>query len=100
MMNMVKNTIFYKSIQEARLLYKTRVSMLPFAGNYPNDARFAKTNWLCLCGVKEDERHLTSGTCKVFGDLVDPESDFSKDDDLVDLFSNILKRRDDIYSAK
>ena len=91
---MQKDYFYDKSIDEARKFYKTRVSMLPFAGNYPNDVRFAKTNWLCLCGVREEEKHLTSGNCKVFGDLVDPNLDLTKDENLVNLFSNILERRD------
>ena len=62
-----KYYFFEKNIDEARFFFKTRVSMLPFAANYPND----KTNWLCLCGVKEEEKNLTSGNCSVFGDLVD-----------------------------
>ena len=69
--------------------------MLPFAGNYHNDKRFAKTNWLCLCGESpEDQSHLMSGSCSFYGDLVDDAFDPAKDDHLVDLFSAILERRD------
>ena len=42
------------------------------------------------------EKYLTSGDGSVFGDLVDINSDLSKDENLVKLFTNILKRRDDL----
>ena len=39
-----KYYFFEKNIHEARLFYKTRVSMLPFAGNFSHYNQFSKTN--------------------------------------------------------
>ena len=44
-----KEYISSKDIQSVRQQYRTRFGLLNFAGNYSNDNRFAKTNWLCLC---------------------------------------------------
>ena len=45
---------------EVRSFFSTRVSMLPIAGNFRQDRRFARTSWLCRCGKeREEERHLT-----------------------------------------
>ena len=91
-----KYYFFEKNLQEARIFFKTRVSMLPFAGNFSNDRRFAKTSWLCLCGSKEEEKHLTSGRCSVYGDLVGQNMNFNDDTTLVKLFLDILERRDEL----
>ena len=69
--------------------------MHAFAGNYSHDKRYAKTNWLCLCqNSREEEIHLKSGECTVYGDLTHKYSDLSSDDDLADLFREILARRE------
>ena len=70
--------------------------MLHFAGNYGKDKMFLKTNWLCQCGIREEESHLTSGKCPIYGDLVNPNDDISNDEILVRLFSSVLKRRENI----
>ena len=69
--------------------------MHAFAGNYSHDRRYAKTNWLCLClNSREEEIHLKSGECTVYGDLTNKYSDLSSDDNLADLFREILARRE------
>ena len=73
--------------------------MLPFAENYKHDKRFAKSNWLCRCGYSEDENHLTSGLCPIYGDLVSKDLDFSLDEYLVLLFTDILERRDELEKS-
>ena len=90
-----KEYIFLKNISQARQHYRTRFSMHAFAGNYSHDRRYAKTNWLCLCqNSREEEIHLKSGECTVYGDLTHKYSDLSSDDDLADLFREILARRE------
>ena len=89
-----KDYILNQSINKARLYFKSRVSMLPFAGNYPNYLKYQKSNWLCQCTLsKEEESHLLSGQCPVYGDLCEGR-DLTKDEDLVGLFTEILGRRE------
>ena len=55
------------------------------------------TGGLCRCKeAREEESHLLSGQCKVFGDLAEGFSDFSNDESLVQLFSAVLDRRDQL----
>ena len=90
-----KKYLSNKNIHQARLYFKTRVSMMPFAGNFSHDKRFLKSDWLCQCEQeREKEDHLLSGQCPVYGDLISEESDFSQDDELVRLFTHILARRE------
>ena len=42
---------------------------------------------------REDEAHVLSGQCTVYGDLTTKYSDLSSDDNLVGLFTDILARR-------
>ena len=82
-----------KKIEEVRLMFKSRVGLLPFAGNFSHDKRFAKTNWLCRCGRKEIESHITAGTCPIYDDIWQARGDLRKDEDLVKFFSLVLERR-------
>ena len=91
-----------KNIFEVRTQYRSRFGLLAFAGNYQHDKRFAQSNWLCRCGeAREDESHLRSGKCKVYGDIVERFSDLSQDESLVQFFAAVLERRDqlDDYQA-
>ena len=92
-----KEYIEKKNIFEVRKTYRTRFGLQAFAGNYANDKRFAKTNWLCRCEeAREDELHLASGQCKVFGDLTEIYSDLTSDEGLVQFFTAVLERRDQL----
>ena len=65
--------------------------MLNFAGNFKNDKRFAKTDWLCLCRqAKEDESHL----CIIYGEIRRKYGKMENEDDLVKFFSEVLEERD------
>ena len=82
---------------EVLLSRATRFGLQAFEGNYANDKRFAKTNWLCRCEeAREDELHLASGQCKVFGDLTELYSDLTSDEGLVQFFTAVLERRDQL----
>ena len=71
--------------------------MLPFAGNYTKDKRFARSDWLCKCGEsKEDESHLLSGNCEVYGEIMNNYSNLNDDKQLVDFFNEVLARRDEL----
>ena len=84
-----------KNIYKVRQEFRTRFGLQPFAGNFKNDRRYAKTNWLCKCQeAREEECHLTSGQCKVYGDLTEKYSDLTDVNSLVSLFQEVLARRD------
>ena len=85
-----------KNISNVRQHFKTKWGLQPFAGNFSNDKkRFAKTNWLCKCKEsREDETHIMSGQCKVYGDLTEKYPDFTNDNSLVSFFTEVLARRD------
>ena len=77
-------------------MYRTRVRMQPFAGNYSHDKRFSKSNFLCRCGVsREKESHITSGKCPVYEDLRIKYDNLDSDENLVKFFLEVLERRDD-----
>ena len=82
-----------KKIEEVRLMFKTRVGLLPFAGNFSHDKRFSKSNWLCRCGMKENESHITSGSCQIYEDIWKDRGDLRNDEELVKFFSAVLERR-------
>ena len=82
-----------KKIEDVRIMFKSRIGLMPFAGNYSHDKRFAKTNWLCRCGLKETEAHLTAGMCPIYDDIWQARGDLRKDEDLVKFFSLVLERR-------
>ena len=82
-----------KKIEEVRLMFKTRVGLLPFAGNFSHDKRFSKSNWLCRCGMRESQSHITSGSCQIYEDIWKDRGDLRNDEDLVKFFSAVLERR-------
>ena len=84
-----------KNIQICREFFRTRVSMQNFAGNYKNNNKYKGTGWLCRCGLSmEQESHLMSGTCPVYRDITCKYPDLTRDEELVDMFKEILARRD------
>ena len=69
--------------------------MQPFAGNYSHDTRFAGSSWLCLCSEsQEEESHLLTDQCKVYGDLTLKYGDLTDVNNLVQFCSDVLARRD------
>ena len=92
-----KKYVSESKIHFVREMYKTRYGMMPFAGNYQRDQRFARTEWLCRCGeAKEEERHLMSGNCEVYGDIVSAYTNLEDDNQLVKFFNEILAKRDEL----
>ena len=91
----LKDYMKQNTLCKVREIFKTRVHMQPFAGNYPNDRRFKKNNFMCKCKTKkEEESHLLSGECTVYGDLRRTYGDLSEDKQLVNFFSAVLERRE------
>ena len=43
---------------EVRDFYSTRVNMLKVAGNFSHDKRFMRNNFLCRCGLREEQVHI------------------------------------------
>ena len=86
-----------EQISRVRETYKARFGMNPFAGNFNSDRRFAKTEGLCRCQiVAEEESHLLSGNCQVFGTIREKYGDLHDDESLVSFFNEVLSRRDEI----
>ena len=55
------------------------------------DKHYAKSNWLCKCGIiKEKESHIIAGKFPVYDDICRKFSSL----DLVDYFNQVLARRD------
>ena len=46
--------------------------------------------------IQEEENHITSGSCKVYGDLTSQFGDLKEDSNLVDFFNAVLDRRDNL----
>jgi hypothetical protein len=94
-----KNYISESLIGDVRKWYRTRVGLLPFAGNYSHDRRFARTEWMCRCAeAKEDEPHLRSGECPAYSDILERYTNLDDDKELVEYFQEVLMRRDKIDS--
>ena len=94
---MAKNIRLSKNIFSVNQQYRTRFGLEKLAGNYSNDRRFVSSEWLCRCEeAREEESHLTSGKCKVFGDLKERFGDLNDDENLVLFFQEVLARRDKI----
>jgi hypothetical protein len=90
-----KEYISQKLISDVRQWFRTRAGLLPFAGNYSKDQRFAKTEWMCRCeSVKEDEPHIVSGDCPVYNDIHEKYDNLEDDSELVEFFREVLERRD------
>jgi hypothetical protein len=84
-----------QTIANVRKFFYTRVKMQPFGGNYSKDKRFSKTEWMCRCAEnKEEESHLMTGDCPVYGDLKEKYGDLNSDENLVGFFADILARRE------
>jgi hypothetical protein len=83
-----------KNVHQVRFQFRARLGLLAFAGNYSHDRRFAGTQWLCRCREeKEDESHLLSGRCPVYGPIREKYGSLENDEKLVDFFSEVLAKR-------
>ena len=52
---------------------------------------------MCRCGSeREEEGHIVSGHCEVYGDLRTQFGDLSEDENLVKYFQAVLDRRDNL----
>ena len=92
-----KKYISDSKIHHVREMYKARYKMMPFAGNYRRDRRVARTEWLCRCGEsKEEERHIMSGNCEVYGEIRSAYTNLNDDEQLVKFFNEVLAKRDEL----
>ena len=88
-----KEYIAQMKIGEVRKYFKTRVGLLPFANNYKNDKRFARTKWMCRCDEeKEDLSHIRS--CSIYSDITEKYPNVDDDENLVKYLHEVLTRRD------
>ena len=73
-------------------MFRTRVGLLPFAGNYK---KFQQTSWLCRCLTTcESETHLKEGGCLIYRDIREKYDTLENDEDLVKFFGEVISRRD------
>ena len=94
-----KDYIQKKNIHNVRQQFRARYGLQAFAGNYSHDRRFAGSQWLCKCREEqEEEAHLLSGQCKVYGELTLQYDDLTNDDNLVNFFKllDMLARREEL----
>ena len=92
-----KDYIGKKKIENVRIQFRARYGMLPFAGNYSHDRKFAHSEWLCSCREhREQESHLLAGACRVYGDIRQKYGDLEDDEDLVRFFTEVLERREEL----
>jgi exonuclease III len=92
-----KKYISSEKIYNVRQHFYSRVKMQPFGGNYTKDRRFHKSNWMCKCQQeKEEESHLLSGDCPVYGDIIGGFENMDNDQNLVAFFTQVLARRDQL----
>ena len=90
-----KDYIKNNQIHHVRQTFKAKFGMYPFAGNFSKDKRFARTDWLCRCGkAREEENHLTSGECELFGEIRAEFDNLDDDNNLVEFFNRVLEMRD------
>ena len=84
-------------IETTRDWFKTCFGLLPYAGNFSHNKKYAKTEWLCQCKQeKEEEGHILSGKCNVYSDLISQFGDLAEDKNLVQFFQAVLDRREEL----
>ena len=89
--------IVESTIEDSRKWFKSRFGLQAFAGNFSHDRRFAKTDWLCRCKISiEDEGHIVSGQCPVYGGLRTQFGDLGEDRNLVAYFTAVLDMREEL----
>ena len=60
-------------------------------------SRIVQTSWICRClEATEDENHLLSGNCDIYGNIRAKYDNLDDDENLVKFFNEILKRRDEL----
>ena len=65
-----KSSILTQTVKQCRDWFRTRFGLTYFAANYSHSKKYFKTNWMCRCGSdREEESHIVSGNCEVYGDL-------------------------------
>ena len=67
--------------------------MMPFAANFSGSNKYKRTNWLCKCGVREEESHLVEGRCPVYQDIWEKYNNLEEDTELARFFGEVLARR-------
>ena len=86
-----------KNNEDSMIWFRSCFGLLPFAGNFAHDRRFAKTDWLCRCKTsREEEGHITSGNCQVYGGLRTQVGDLEDDENLVRFFRAVLDKREEL----
>jgi hypothetical protein len=83
-----------KTPSQTREMFATQVFMQPWAGNFSNDRRFARTGWMCRCGGSVELQEHVVTTCPMYHDLREKFGDMEEDENLAFFFKEALARRD------
>ena len=65
------------------------------AGNFSKDNLFRKAGWLCLCGEREEQKHILKHR-KKYEDIRKKYNDFEDNNILVRFFREVLDRQDKV----
>ena len=92
-----KEYVSKKKIEEVRNIFRTRCRMLPFAGNFRNDQKYAAYNWDCVCGslVMEREEHIVE-ECVFYREIREKFGLLDDDEVLCNFFAEVLAKRNEI----
>ena len=86
-----------QTISHCRSWFCTRYGLQDFASNYFHSKKFSKTDWMCRCKKEvEEEGHIVSGQCEVYGDLRSQFGNLQEDKNLINYFQAVLDRRDSL----
>ena len=71
--------------------------MLPFAGNFRNDRKYAAYNWECVCGslVMEREEHIVE-ECVFYKEIREKFGSLDDDEVLCNSFTEVLVKINEI----
>ena len=84
-----------KNIIIVRELFKTRFGLTDFAGNFPRNQKYRKSDWMCKCGrEKEQEDHIINGNCESYKDIREKYVHLGSDEKLMEFFKEVIERRD------
>ena len=84
-----------KNIKHVRELFKARFGLTDFAGNFPNNKKFKKSDWRCICGNdKESEDHIINGECEKYKEIREKYNDLENDEELLEYFKEVLEKRE------
>ena len=81
------------TIEKVTHIFKSRVGLFPFAGNCSIDKKYMmRSNWMCGCGEKEAENHITTGACPIYENIWRKKGNVKSADDVLQFLSAVPLR--------